>query len=345
MPFDTPTLPVLVGRAADDLAASALRQSDAEVMARVHAGAAYGLYGYLDWIAAQILPDTADEETLERQALLRLKVPRIAAVAASGAALFTGAAGALLPAGALLQHTDGRRYQLVADVTLAGSSGTAELVAVDAGAVGNLGAGEALSLVSPVVGVADAFTVAAGGLAGGVDQESVESLRQRVIRSYRVIAHGGDADDYVTWAGEVSGVTRAWCVRRWMGPGTVGVFVMRDDDPDPFPDAAALAEVEAYIQAERPVTAELYVLAPVAKPVTFQLSVTPNTPAVRAAVERALAALIDSESDLGGSLLWTHIHEAISSAEGETDHTLLSPSADVTAAANELITYGGVTWL
>ncbi|EPN56342.1 baseplate J-like protein, partial [Pseudomonas syringae pv. actinidiae ICMP 19079] len=69
---ETPTLPALINRTQVDLADEALRQSDARVLSRAHSGAAYGLYGYQDWIADQILPDTADEDTLERQAILRL---------------------------------------------------------------------------------------------------------------------------------------------------------------------------------------------------------------------------------------------------------------------------------
>ena len=66
MPFETPSLPVLIKRTQSDLASDSLRQSDAQVLARTLSGAAFGLYGYLDWIAEQILPDTADESTLER---------------------------------------------------------------------------------------------------------------------------------------------------------------------------------------------------------------------------------------------------------------------------------------
>jgi uncharacterized phage protein gp47/JayE len=64
MPFETPSLPVLIKRTQSDLAGDSLRQSDAQVLARTLGGAAYGLYGYLDWIAEQILPDKADESTL-----------------------------------------------------------------------------------------------------------------------------------------------------------------------------------------------------------------------------------------------------------------------------------------
>src|SRR5690606_8352079 len=96
--------------------------------------------------------------------------------------------------------------------------------AITAGALGNAAPGTALSLVSPALGVASQLTVDDSGLTGGVEQETLDAYRQRLLRSYRVLPHGGNADDYETWALEVPGVTRAWCVRRWLGPGTVAVF-------------------------------------------------------------------------------------------------------------------------
>lgn len=82
----------------------------------------------------------------------------------------------------------------------------------------------------------------------------MESLRVRVIRSYRVIPHGGSVDDYETWALEFPGVTRAWCRGNYMGPGTVGLFVMRDTDPVPVPNPVQLQELKDYIEPLRPVT-------------------------------------------------------------------------------------------
>ena len=105
--------------------------------------------------------------------------------------------------------------------------------------------------------------VLAPGLSGGVARESLESLRSRVIRSYRVIPHGGAASDYETWALEVPGVTRAWCRGGLLGPGTVTVFIMRDEDPQPVPNDEQLAEVQEYIEPLRPVTAEVHVQRPV----------------------------------------------------------------------------------
>lgn len=345
MPFEIPTLPALIARAQSDLSGStALLRSDSEVLSRVLGAASSGRYGHQAYIADQILPDTASEETLRRMARARLKRDRLEAVAATGSAGFTGAASALLDAGTLLQRDDGAQFRVVTTVKLGAVPGVVKLEALDAGLLGNTPAGTALRLVSPVLGLNDSFTVLEPGLQGGTEQESIEILRGRVIRSYQVVPHGGSQSDYVTWALEVAGVTRAWLVRHWMGPGTVGVFFVRDGDIDIIPSAEACALVEAYIEKERPVTAELYVLPPTEKPVQYQLKVTPDSSAVRRAVEAALVDLHNRESELGVGMLATHIGEAISGAAGERDHKVISPAGDVPAAANELLTYGGVLW-
>ncbi|MFJ4143530.1 baseplate J/gp47 family protein [Pseudomonas sp. NPDC089734] len=344
MPFETPTLPELVNRTQVDLANEALRQSDAQVLSRAHSGAAYGLYGYQSWIADQILPDTADEETLERQAVLRLRQPRNAAQPATGSVSFTAAAGAVLDADTVLQFSDGRSYRVTQGLTTVAGNNVATVEAVDAGILGNADAGLVMTAVQPIEGIDSSFTVLADGLSGGIAQESIESLRARVVRSYRVIPHGGNQDDYVTWALEVPGITRAWCVRQYMGPGTVAVFVMRDNDATPVPDNDERAQVADYIESLRPVTAELYVLAPVQKRVIYTIKLTPDTSTVRAAVQAQLMDLHNREAGLGETLLLTHIAEAISGATGETDHVLSSPVANVQANPNQLLVFGGIVW-
>lgn len=345
MPFETPSLPVLIKRTQSDLASDSLRQSDAQVLARTLGGAAFGLYGYLDWIAEQILPDKADEPTLERIAALRLNQPRKAAQSARGSVSFSATAGAVLDVDTLLQSSDGRTYKVTAALTTSNGLNSTSIAALDAGSLGNADAGMTLIPVQPIQGIGGVFTVLAPGLTGGIARESLESLRSRVIRSYRIIPHGGSAQDYETWALECPGITRAWCRGSYLGPGTVGLFVMRDDDPQPVPDATQLAMVQAYIEPLRPVTAELHVLAPVQLPVTYRLRLTPDTSAVRAAVEAQLRDLHNREAGLGETLLLTHIAEAISSATGESDHKLVEPAADVAAASNQLLTFGGCVWL
>ena len=59
---------------------------------------------------------------------------------------------------------------------------------------------------------------------------------------------------------------------------------------------------------------------------------------------RSLQDLIRRESEPGGTLLVSHIREAISTAAGETDHELVTPVADVTVQATQITTYGATTF-
>lgn len=344
MPFDTPSLPTLIARASADIESSqALRRSDAAVMARVHSGAIYGLYQFLEWQFRQMFPDTADPENLVRHGVGR-GVPRKEATFANGMVTVTGTPGSVIPAATQLT-ANGIVYAAVTGVTLASSTATLEVRAVLAGGQGNQIDGVELDFVSPVVGVQSTAVVEAAGLTGGTDLEDIDVYRARVLERFRWVPHGGNETDYVMWAKAQPGVTRAWCKRQWVGPGTVGVFVVNDDASPITLSPAELSIVAAGIEAYRPVTAELHVLTPVLVAVNYSVTVTPDTPAVRAAVESALQNLHSRESDLGVRLLRTHIAEAISGAVGEIDHALISPTSDVIPASGQLLVYGGVTWV
>lgn len=348
MPFDVPTLPALVQRASEDLVRAGvdgfLRRSDSVVLARVQGGGAFGLYGLLAWMARQILPDSCDEDMLVRWAQLK-DVLRTPATAAAGAVDATGAAGVLVSAGFVWQTRGGQQLVTTQDTELVGGVASVPVVAVAQGQAGNVAAGTQVSAVSPLAGLSDRGIVAAGGVVGGTDQEPLERWRRRVVRAFRVQPHGGDLDDYVTWALEVPGITRAWSRRAWLGPGTVGVFVVRDDDDSIVPDPAELALVQAHIESKRPATAEVHVIAPTLLPVAYEIRLEPDGEVLRAQVELALRELHLAESDLGARMWRSHMTAAISAVPGELDHTLAAPAADIVPLPYELPVFGSVTWL
>ncbi|MGC5885740.1 baseplate J/gp47 family protein [Ralstonia pseudosolanacearum] len=348
MPFETPTLPQLIQRADADLtanAADAMRRSDQAVLGRVHAGATFGLHGHIKWAADQILPDTCDESMLLRVAKFRLTTPRGEAIAATGWISMKGQPTAVIDGGSILQTKDGRRYATVGTVEFSGAQAQVRVTAIEPGKLGDVPAGEVLELVSPVLGVEAEAVVSGAGIVGGTDQESIEALRARVIRSFRRVPHGGSADDYVEWATDVNGITRAWCLRNYMGPGTVGLFVARDGDENPIPPQPVLDRVKEEIEAARPVTAELYVLAPVEHPIAYRIRLMPDSTQIRAAVEKNLRDLLRRQGDLGVTVLRTHLAEAISQSPGENDHELVQPAGNVALAVNEIPTFGGIEWL
>lgn len=332
---------VLSRLSTDDL----LRRADAEVYARVLGGVAHGLYGFIDWLSNQVIFDTAEVEFLERWCSI-WGITRKAASAATGTVTFSVQVGSYIPSGTLLQALDGVQYQTTADATVVSTSATAPVAAVVAAAAGNRAAGQTLNLVSPIVGVTPSAT--AGLLSGGADVETDDALRSRLLSRIQNPPQGGAASDYVAWALQVSGVTRAWVSAQELGAGTVTVRFVRDNDGTGaaiIPDSSEVAAVQAYIDARRPVTAQLTVVAPTANPLNFTISgLSPNTSAVQAAIQTELQDLLLREAVPGGTILLSHIRAAISSATGENDFTLTSPSANVTNTTGQISTMGNITW-
>lgn len=129
-----------------------------------------------------------------------------------------------------------------------------------------------------------------------------------------------------------------------MGPGTFGLMFVCDGDEDIFPSAEKVAEVQAYLEIKRPVTAEVYAFAPINRIISFTIKLTPDSVALREEVRKSLATLIADEAGPGARLYRTHIRSAISNTTGETDHELPIPVADVLVATNEMGTLGAITW-
>jgi uncharacterized phage protein gp47/JayE len=349
MPFARPSPQQIRDRLAAEVEAALpgadarRRRSVEEVLVRAVAVASHELHGHLAWAARQILPDSAEAELLDRHGAI-WGIPRRPAASAIGPVTVTGTAGAVLPAGAEMRRADDARFTLNADVTI-GGGGTAagQVTAVLAGAAGNSAAATVLTLLSPVAGIQPAVTVAAGGLAAGADLEPDAALRARILARIQNPPAGGAAADYDLWARTVPGVDRVWVYPRLFGLGTVGVAFLGPNAA--IPAAPLVAQVQAAIDALRPVTAEVTVFAPVAAPVNLQLQISPDTAATRSAVLAAVAAFFAAEAEPGGTLRVSRLRAAISAAAGETWHGLAAPAADVVLAPGQVATLGTVTWL
>lgn len=347
--FTRPTLQQLIDRIAADIEArlpgadARTRRSNLAVLARTQAGAIHGLYGYLDFLSRQVMPDTAEADILDRHASLR-GITRTPSTAATGNITFTGTNGIVVPTGTELQRSDGALYKTTADATIASGTATAAVIASALGAAGNAVIATVLTLISPIAGINSTATVAAGGLVSGTNQETDADLLVRLMEKIQSPPHGGSKADYVAWAKEVAGVTRAWCFPLEGGAGTVTVRFVRDNDSPIIPDAGEIAAVQAHLEEMRPVTAAVTAAAPTAVPLNFTIALTPNTVAVQQVVQAELANLISREAYPGATLLLSHIREAISIAAGETNHVLTVPAADVAYTASQIGTLGTITW-
>ena len=350
MAVERPSLTELRDRVKADLethlpgADTGLRRGNIQVLSHAHAGACHGLYGYLQRMFSQILPDTAEMAFLERQAAI-WGITRKTASKASGSLIATGVNDSVIPTGTQWDRADGVRFVSTSEAVIADGQATVPIEASEAGADGDTPEGSIFGLGPYLPGLDQAASVAEGGISGGADAETDASLRARVLSRIQTPPQGGSDQDYVAWALEISGVTRAWCYPNRLGPGTVGVTVLTDDaEAGPIPAQAVIDEVQDYIDGLRPVTAAVTVFACVAVAVDFDIRLSPDTNAVRAAVQAEIEDLFRRESEPEGTVLISHIREAVSIAAGEYDHTILSPTTDQAADPGELLVPGSFTW-
>lgn len=361
MPFQRPTLDQIIDRIRGDIKGALsittiLRRSFLEAFARANGGAAHIMHGHLVFISRQLFPDQAEGPYLKRWASIYF-IQQKAATYAQLAVAITFTAAATAPALSELQRSDGVLYELDADVTaVAPGVVTGLAVCKVAGDIGNLGDGETLSFTSPIADI-ESDVVVNDTEVEGFDLESEEDLRTRVVERIRQPPQGGAAWDYIAWAKEVAGVTRAWVLPGHLGQGTVGVsFVLDDSDPI-IPDQNKVDEVQAWITQpnKAPVTAEVYVFAPIELVVNPNIRIKPNTQAVRDAITQEIIDLFQREAQVSGAyktvgefydgkIPLSKLNEAISLAAGEEDHQVVSPANDISPTTSQIATLGNITF-
>lgn len=304
--------------------------SDHYVRAASFAAAVEGLYHHQSWLYRQIFVDTADEEALLRAAAER-GILRKGASFASGDVRLTGAVGITLRAGATLKHlASGELFTAAADVTI-GTTGTAsaQVRAQTRGSALN-GLIGPLTLTSPPLGM-DASTHFIEPTRGGEDQESVESVRQRLLEDIQFEPAGGTRHDYARWAKEVPGVADAYVLPKRRGVGTVDVVVVGSKG---IPSVEVIAACQAHIEEHCSVIADVWVFAPVERTVDchalVELDGTYTLDVIQISAAAAYGQLLGSLKP-GETLKKSQIEAMISNLAGVSDRLVSSPAGNVSA--------------
>ena len=370
MPYARPTISDLRSQVATDIATAKpgadalLRFANLQILGKAQAGLAYGQYGYLDWISLQSVPFTATGEYLEGWAALK-KIFRKSPKAATGTATWPGTPGTDLPAGTSCLRGDGTSYTTQADATVGGGGTvTASILADVAAAAGNADAGTVLTLDVAINGI-QSTGAAATALTGGADIEDDDSLRSRMLAEYQSPPQGGDVNDYVEWALQVPGVTRAWCTPNGMGPGTVVIYTMFDlseeshqgfpqgtnggaaSEPRISPATGDQLAVANYIYPLQPVTALVYSVAPVAEPINFTISgLSTAGTTIQDEVEAAISGVftLNGSPKAGSMIDLSDIESAINAVPGTEGFVITSPTANISTSTGSLPTLGTTTW-
>ena len=310
------------------------------------------------WLVRQLFASTAERVWLIRHGF-ELGLQPEPASTSMGTATAAATPGTVVPIGLQYARGDGVTYSTVANAT-AGGNVTISLEADVAAAAGDTPAGTLLTLVNPddaPIGLATTCTVDAAsdgtGLSGGTDEETTESFRARVLYRKRNPPQGGSIPDYVEWVlAAVSTATAVFVDSFQNDTRSVWVQFTVSDQPNGIPTAGQVAAAQAYVNdpIRRPVTARVFVSAPVAQAVNVVIGgLSPDTTDIRSAVAAEIQAAFTDRARPGQpsapfvfSASW--IDEAISRATGEDRHRRVAPAADLTFTSGNLPVLGSIAY-
>lgn len=305
--------------------------SDYYIRASSVASVATGIYQHQAWIVRQIFPDTADTEYLEWHCRIR-DIYRKSKTTSTGLISVTGEVNATAEAGYTVNRGT-LTYTTTAAVTI-GADGTAsvEAIAGQSGAAGNTLAAVSGIFASTPAGFDSAVTI--GIMGGGTDQETDAEMLVRLLDVIRRPPAGGNKYDYKRWAMSVDGVTGAYVYPLRRGLGTVDVVITSADGA---PSEEIIANVQAYIDDVRPVTAkDMLVLAPTFRNVDLDIRISVSGVTLAEATENIASAIADYINRLspGEAFIKSQAEMIVSQVSGVVDRRIVAPTDNVLPEVN-----------
>jgi len=349
MPYTTPDYRQIRADILRDIAnqqpsAATGDDSDFALRANATASAVEGLYQHQQWIARQILPDTADSDYLERHAGLR-NITRKAASAATGTVHFSGTVGSAVPISTEAKTNNGIAFVTTAAGVI-GAGGTVDIAAqaVLAGLASNQSASSVLMLSAAPGGVQSQATIVT--MTGGTDIESDTGLLVRLLVDIRLPPAGGAVHDYSAWALEVPGVVDAYIFTQRRAANSVDVVI---ETSGGLPSEQLIADVTAYIETVRPACVDLLVMAPtlVVTNIAAALTLSGTTLALATARINTLLTAYFGALHVGDAVTRARLISLMMGVKGVVDVSLTTPAANVVPLADathsEIASLGTVT--
>lgn len=321
---------------------------DSDLAVRFYAAAAQmeGIYAYCDRMLAQSFPQTAVEDSLDLHAALR-GLSRKGALAARGQVEFYMDEALPQPvtvsAGTVLTDGAGQRFFTVEEGVIPVGE-TSCFVTAEAAEAGKSGNAAALTVTDIVVYPTHIKGVRnPAAFSGGRDREDDESLRTRVLGSFRRLPNGANRAFYEEKVLQHEGVGGVKVLPRVRGAGTVDVVVAAEKG---IPEESLLQEIQAELDAVREIATSVAVLAPETVPIDLSVTVWPAEGKSReeavAAVRGAAESFFDG-SLLGESLFLSRLGAELFATGAVKNYVITAPTEDVTVTLGQLPVLNSLT--
>ena len=263
---------------------------------------------------------------------------------ATATVTFAGSDGTTVPAGTAVQTAEGLVFTTDEAVTVADGIAAAAATAQETGSLYNVDE-NAITTLQNSVGVTIQSSTAAQG---GTDDESDESLVQRLYNMWQRPATSGNAYHYEQWAMEVEGIGKAKVWPCWNGGGTVKVVVLDSNMEPPTPEQ--VEAVATHIETVRPICVDVTVEAAEELPLTVAATVTLDGSVSAGDVQTQFRQLLDEYCKAiafaSTTVVYNRIAYMLLSIDGVEDFTALTVNggeANITLEDNQVPVLGEVT--
>lgn len=297
--------------------------SDLDIRMKVLAGEIYNNEVQLEFIKRQIFASTATGEYLDYHAADR-GIERKSAEKATGEVRFwineEAAQPITIPEGTIVSTEGARPVRFVTNseaVLEIGNAVTVSCTAQEGGISGNVGAHTINTIVTNVVGIDGVMNI--WPFKGGSDTESDDSLRRRVLETYKSVSNGTNKAYYEKLAKSVEGVYSVNVVPRGSGVGTVDVYIACQNAEAPL---ALVNKVRELISSKRELNVNVEVFTAEVHGYTAGIEVVLedgyDLETVRQNIIESVGAYIDT-LEVGDSIMEHPLSSAIINSEGVVD--------------------------
>ena len=321
--------------------------SDIGIRMKVLAHQIHQLLERMDRLQAQVFVQTSTGNYLEMHAQTR-GIARKAALPSEGVLRFyreTPAQNDIpIAKGVLLATRPEPQLQFETTQAAVLPAGNQEVLvparAVDLGAQGNVATGSICLMVTPAPGISGVNNPAP--FSGGVDAESDDALRERLLDSFSNISNGTNRAFYYDLAMQYEGVASVNVLPRQRGRGTVDVVVSCHN---PAAEDAIVDSMRGEIQSRKEINVDVLVEKAVRDitGIRAEISILDGYDAdvVLAACRDNIAAHIDSLA-VGDSLLCSRLGSALMNVDGVYNYRIQEPAADAHPPANHVVRAGEI---
>lgn len=230
--------------------------------------------------------------------------------------------------------------------------------ATEFGSSSNTGAASQLSLVSAIPNVDNIATVDFNGITGGLNEESDESVRARLLDRLANFSTAFSNSGIETFIKQnYPTITRVWVQDATPSAGYVTIYFTEDAETNIIPSGARANTVKNTVidptTGIKPAnTPDSYVLVSGPTPVTQDFvfsALSPNTQDMRDSIREALkdyfrSASVNVESNVNANQYNSVISNVIDSSGNTPTYTLSAPTGDIAVGTGELAILGTITY-